>query len=70
MEWQFWIDRGGTFTDCIGKAPDGALHVTKVLSSDRAPLEGIVKTASASKRPVAAGTAVSRFSHPDTSHAL
>ena len=39
--WQFWIDRGGTFTDCIGVAPGGALHVAKVLSSDRAPVEAI-----------------------------
>ena len=30
--WQFWIDRGGTFTDVIGLAPDGQLHVRKVLS--------------------------------------
>jgi len=41
QRWQFWIDRGGTFTDCIGVAPTGALHVVKVLSSDRAPLVGI-----------------------------
>jgi len=41
--WQFWIDRGGTFTDCIGRTPDGRLHVTKVLSSDDAPLVGIRK---------------------------
>lgn len=33
MRWQFWIDVGGTFTDCIGRAPDGALHTCKVLSS-------------------------------------
>lgn len=39
--WQFWIDRGGTFTDCIGRDPSGALHVVKVLSSDDAPLVGI-----------------------------
>jgi 5-oxoprolinase (ATP-hydrolysing) len=39
--WQFWIDRGGTFTDCIGRAPDGRLHVTKRLSSDTAPVEAI-----------------------------
>jgi 5-oxoprolinase (ATP-hydrolysing) len=39
--WQVWIDRGGTFTDCIGRDPEGALRVIKVLSSDRAPLEGI-----------------------------
>jgi 5-oxoprolinase (ATP-hydrolysing) len=30
--WQFWIDRGGTFTDVIGLAPDGTLHVRKVPS--------------------------------------
>ena len=40
--WQFWIDRGGTFTDCLGRAPgDGSVRVAKVLSSDRAPLVGI-----------------------------
>ena len=27
--WQFWIDRGGTFTDVVARAPDGALHVDK-----------------------------------------
>ncbi|PZP30390.1 MAG: 5-oxoprolinase [Roseateles depolymerans] len=31
-QWQFWIDRGGTFTDVIGRAPDGALHTAKLLS--------------------------------------
>jgi 5-oxoprolinase (ATP-hydrolysing) len=31
-DWEFWIDRGGTFTDVIGRAPDGRLHVRKVLS--------------------------------------
>ena len=30
--WQFWIDRGGTFTDVIGLSPGGALHVRKVPS--------------------------------------
>ena len=30
--WQFWIDRGGTFTDVIGVSPAGQLHVRKVLS--------------------------------------
>ncbi len=39
---QFWIDRGGTFTDCIHRDRlTGATQVTKVLSSDQAPLEGI-----------------------------
>ncbi len=41
--WQFWIDRGGTFTDCLALSPDGCLSVTKVLSSDDAPLQGIRK---------------------------
>jgi 5-oxoprolinase (ATP-hydrolysing) len=30
--WQFWIDRGGTFTDVIGLSPEGLLHVRKVPS--------------------------------------
>ena len=41
-KWQFWIDRGGTFTDCLGRDPaTGAIRVAKVLSCDRAPLVGI-----------------------------
>jgi 5-oxoprolinase (ATP-hydrolysing) len=39
--YQVWIDRGGTFTDCIGRSADGQVRVRKVPSSDRAPLEGI-----------------------------
>ena len=40
--WQFWIDRGGTFTDCIGYNPQtGTISTTKVLSSDDAPLTAI-----------------------------
>jgi len=31
--WEFWIDVGGTFTDCIGQRPDGVLVVHKLLSS-------------------------------------
>ncbi len=30
--WQFWIDRGGTFTDLIALRPDGRLRVAKLLS--------------------------------------
>ena len=30
--WQFWIDRGGTFTDVLGLSPQGQLHVRKVPS--------------------------------------
>ena len=32
--WQFWIDRGGTFTDVVGCAPDGSLHTDKLLSEN------------------------------------
>ncbi len=31
--WQFWIDVGGTFTDCLGVTPDGELRQCKTLSS-------------------------------------
>jgi len=36
--WRFWIDRGGTFTDLVGQAPDGALVVRKVLSERVGPV--------------------------------
>src|SRR5688572_16006134 len=36
--WRFFVDRGGTFTDCIGVAPSGDVRVVKVLSTDDAPL--------------------------------
>ena len=44
--WQFWIDRGGTFTDVVGRAPGGELKIHKLLSEhpgryDDAALEGI-----------------------------
>ena len=44
--WQFWIDRGGTFTDIVARAPDGTLQAHKLLSEnpgryDDAALQGI-----------------------------
>ena len=44
--WDFWIDRGGTFTDIIGRDPQGQLHPTKLLSDNPglyadAAIEGI-----------------------------
>ena len=45
MRWEFWIDRGGTFTDVIGRAPSGSLHTLKLLSDsaqyEDAAVEGI-----------------------------
>ena len=32
--WQFWIDRGGTFTDIVGRRPDGSLVTHKLLSEN------------------------------------
>ncbi|WP_292574687.1 hydantoinase/oxoprolinase N-terminal domain-containing protein, partial [Mesorhizobium sp.] len=32
--WDFWIDRGGTFTDIIGRDPHGRLHPRKLLSEN------------------------------------
>lgn len=34
--WEFWIDRGGTFTDVVGRRPDGQLVTRKLLSHDPA----------------------------------
>ncbi len=43
--WDFWIDRGGTFTDVIGRDPKGRLHALKLLSDsalyDDAAVEAI-----------------------------
>ncbi|HMH18235.1 MAG TPA: hydantoinase/oxoprolinase family protein, partial [Burkholderiales bacterium] len=45
-KWQFWIDRGGTFTDIVARAPDGRIVTHKLLSEDSgrysdAAVEGI-----------------------------
>jgi 5-oxoprolinase (ATP-hydrolysing) len=44
--WQFWIDRGGTFTDIVAQKPDGAIAIHKLLSEnpeqyEDAPIQGI-----------------------------
>jgi 5-oxoprolinase (ATP-hydrolysing) len=45
-KWDFWIDRGGTFTDVVARDPDGRIEARKVLSEnpeayEDAALEGI-----------------------------
>ncbi|KUN20973.1 5-oxoprolinase [Streptomyces antibioticus] len=35
--WQFWVDRGGTFTDIVARRPDGRLLIHKLLSDSPAP---------------------------------
>src|SRR5258708_29783188 len=32
--WEFWIDRGGTFTDIVARKPDGSLATLKLLSDN------------------------------------
>ncbi len=44
LQWQVFIDRGGTFCDCIAYHPQkNILRVCKVLSSDQAPISAIRK---------------------------
>lgn len=57
QQWDFWIDRGGTFTDLVGRAPDGSLHPYKLLSEnpeayDDAAIEGIRQLLSLDKGQV------------------
>lgn len=35
QRWQFWIDVGGTFTDCVARSPSGQLRTHKTLSSGK-----------------------------------
>ena len=46
LRWQFWIDRGGTFTDIVAQTPTGKIVVHKLLSENTehyadAPIQGI-----------------------------
>lgn len=43
MDWSFWIDVGGTFTDCVGRSPSGEWHQLKVLSGHDSPVVAIRK---------------------------
>ena len=59
--WDFWIDRGGTFTDIVGRAPDGELHPLKLLSENPeayadAAIEGIRRLLGGTIEPVRIGT--------------
>jgi 5-oxoprolinase (ATP-hydrolysing) len=53
--WQFWIDRGGTFTDVLGLSPQGQLHVRKVPSMSPADGGGDAGLAAARAMLAAAG---------------
>ncbi|MEM7723473.1 MAG: hydantoinase B/oxoprolinase family protein [Pseudomonadota bacterium] len=58
-KWQFWVDRGGTFTDLVGRKPDGTLVTTKLLSEDPAQyqdaaVEGIRRLMGTDQTPIEA----------------
>ncbi|GAB4290330.1 MAG: hydantoinase B/oxoprolinase family protein [Roseovarius sp.] len=61
QKWDFWVDRGGTFTDVIGRAPDGRLHPLKLLSEnpevyEDAAIEGIRRLLGGTIAPERIGT--------------
>ena len=53
--WQFWIDRGGTFTDVVARGPDGAVHTAKLLSEDPGRAEDAAIAAIRQLTGIAAG---------------
>lgn len=58
-KWQFWVDRGGTFTDIVGRRPDGELVTAKLLSENPdqyadAAVEGIRRLRGGSDAPIEA----------------
>jgi 5-oxoprolinase (ATP-hydrolysing) len=50
--WQFWIDVGGTFTDCLAVDPSGRIRTSKLLSSGRLRARGF-RTESANRIRIA-----------------
>ena len=34
QQWQFWVDRGGTFTDVVARLPSGEIRTHKLLSEN------------------------------------
>ncbi|UCG97999.1 MAG: hydantoinase B/oxoprolinase family protein [Burkholderiales bacterium] len=64
--WQFWIDRGGTFTDIVARRPDGTLATHKLLSDNPeqyadaaiAGIRGLLGIGAGEPLPVAAIDAV------------
>ena len=58
--WRFWIDRGGTFTDIVARAPDGSLQTRKLLSDNPeqyadAAVEGVRRILGIATGPLPAG---------------
>ncbi|KTD36354.1 Acetophenone carboxylase gamma subunit [Legionella nautarum] len=41
-QWEFWVDRGGTFTDIVARDPQGRIHSHKLLSENKEQYEDAV----------------------------
>ncbi|MEZ5651675.1 MAG: hydantoinase B/oxoprolinase family protein [Burkholderiaceae bacterium] len=59
--WEFWVDRGGTFTDIVAKLPSGELRTHKLLSENPeqyrdAAVQGIRDLLGVGKRDIAPGS--------------
>jgi hypothetical protein len=61
--WEFWIDRGGTFTDVVARTPAGALVAHKLLSENpssiatpRSPASGTCSACRRARRFRATGS--------------
>jgi 5-oxoprolinase (ATP-hydrolysing) len=57
--WQFWVDRGGTFTDIVARNPDGRISAAKLLSENPsrykdAAVHGILRVFSTDNQPIEA----------------
>jgi 5-oxoprolinase (ATP-hydrolysing) len=73
--WQFWIDRGGTFTDVIGCAPDGTTRSLKLLSENPqeyadAAATGIARILAAAGQPAGARVSEIRMGTTVATNAL
>ncbi|MDH5633213.1 MAG: hydantoinase B/oxoprolinase family protein [Gammaproteobacteria bacterium] len=74
--WQFWVDRGGTFTDVIARKPDGSLATKKLLSENPerytdAAVQGIQEfLAEAGEHPGSASIEVVRMGTTVATNAL
>ncbi|MFI6845203.1 hydantoinase B/oxoprolinase family protein [Kitasatospora sp. NBC_00085] len=53
--WQFWVDRGGTFTDVVGLSPDGRLMTHKLLSHAPGRPQGPAGSGGPTRDPAVAG---------------
>lgn len=53
--WQFWVDRGGTFTDVVALSPDGRMMTHKLLSHSPGHLQGPAGNGGPTRDPAVAG---------------